>query len=86
MDLGHYILYKYIYINIMFSGYFLWTQDNRANIIAELGNVSVPVLAKELGKRWGMLDEGTKKDYEAKGIVEKEKYMMAMQKYKQTSN
>ncbi|XP_023342437.1 high mobility group B protein 6 isoform X2 [Eurytemora carolleeae] len=66
------------------SGYFLWTQDNRANIIAELGNVSVPVLAKELGKRWGMLDEETKKDYEAKGIVEKEKYMMAMQNYNQT--
>ena len=71
-------------IYILFSGYFLWTQDNRGNIIAELGNVSVTVVAKELGKRWGMLDQETKMDYEAKGRVEKEKYIIAMQKYNQT--
>ena len=41
-------------------------------------------LAKELGKQWGTLDQKTKMEYEDMGRIEKEKYMIALENYKQT--
>jgi hypothetical protein len=33
----------------------LWTNEKRAEVRAELGNLSVPEMAKELGKRQGSI-------------------------------
>ena len=60
----------------------LWSMDERPKIIAELGNVSVTTVAKELGKRWETINPQIKTRYEELAKEEKEKYINFMKEYK----
>ena len=60
----------------------LWSMDERSKIIAELGNVSVTTVAKELGKRWEIINPQIKTRYEELAKEEKEKYINFMKEYK----
>jgi hypothetical protein len=50
-------------------------------IRAELGNLTVPELGKELGRRWGLLDAAAKLPFEQAAVAAKEKYQLAMSAY-----
>ena len=63
------------------SAYFLWCGEERQRIKAELGNLSTPQMAKELGSRWSSVDPDTKARYEKMAETEREKYRVAKQNY-----
>ena len=59
----------------------LWSRDARPKVIAELCQLSVPDMGKELGKRWANLDRDQKENYEKMARQERENYMVALSNY-----
>jgi len=63
------------------SAFFQFSQEERAVVLAELGNISVAEIGKELGKRWALLDEVKKSKYENKVVEAKARYDEEMKTY-----
>ena len=51
-------------------------------LIAELGNISVVEVGKELGRRWSRLDMAFKEKYDIAHIEAKSRYLDEMKNYK----
>ena len=51
----------------------IWSQENRAAIRADLGNLTMPELSKELGRRWAALEVADRLTYEHKAKAAKAK-------------
>ena len=62
----------------------LWSKDERTKVIAELGNISVTNVAKELGKRWTNINPEIKTRYEQLAMEEKDKFINSMKDYNPT--
>ena len=62
----------------------LWSKDERSKVIAELGNISVTTVAKELGNRWTNINPEIKTRYEQLAKEEKEKFVNSMKDYNPT--
>jgi len=62
----------------------LWSKDERTKVIAELGNISVTTVARELGQRWKNIDPEIKTRYEQLAKEEKEKFINSMKDYNPT--
>ena len=56
----------------------LWSRDARPKVIEEVGQLSVPDMGKELGKRWANLDRDQKESYKKMAREERENYACAM--------
>ena len=56
------------------SAYFLFCADERPRVKAADSSLSLGDTAKELGRRWGIVDANTKKKYEAAAGKDKERY------------
>ena len=63
------------------SAYFLWCGEERKTIKEEQGNLSTPLMAKELGKRWISVGPQTRARFQNLADMEKEKYKVAMKNY-----
>ena len=63
------------------SAFFQFSQEQRPVVMAELGNISVTEVGKELGKRWAALDKETKSKYENLVTEAKAKYEEQMKTY-----
>ena len=66
---------------LSFSGFMIWSQENRAAIRADLGNLTMPELSKELGRRWAALEVADRLTYEHKAKAAKEEYHAALSAY-----
>ena len=62
----------------------LWSKDERTKVIAELGNISVTTVARELGQRWKNINPEIKTRYEQLAKEEKEKFVNSMKDYNPT--
>ena len=62
----------------------LWSKDERTKVIAELGNISVTTVARELGQRWKNIDPEIKTRYEQLAKEEKEKFINSLKDYNPT--
>ena len=65
------------------SAYFIWLGENRDRIKEELGeDVKVQNVVKEAGRQWKLLDDDAKGPFEAKALVDRERYHSEMEVYK----
>merc|ERR1712176_752583 len=67
------------------SSYWLWLNDNRATITAEVGGKDVAKVAKVAGERWKALPEKAKTPYEKKAEELRAAYQKEMEEYKKTA-
>ena len=58
--------------------------DERTKVIAELGNISVTTVARELGQRWKNINPEIKTRYEQLAKEGKEKFVNSMKDYNPT--
>ena len=63
------------------SAFFQFSQEQRPVVMAELGNISVAEVGKELGKRWAALEKETKSKYENMVVEAKARYEEEMKTY-----
>jgi len=61
------------------SAYFLFSQEERLKVKAENPDYSITEVAKELGRRWAVLDAPTKQSYEQRYQDSRREYEQAMQ-------
>ena len=54
-------------------------------MVAELGNISVGEVGKELGRRWGLLDKDSKGKYETAHMEDKARYEQEKENYQQSN-
>jgi len=67
------------------SAFFWFCNDERPNVKAALNNTnSVSVVAKELGRRWGLVRPDQKQRYEALAAKDKLRYEKELKAYKAT--
>lgn len=64
------------------SAFFWFCNDERGGIKGQNPEYTVGDIAKELGKRWGLVDEATKSKYEAMAEKDKARYERDMNAYK----
>lgn len=64
------------------SAFFWFCNDERGRVKAEHNDYTVGDIAKELGKRWGEVDESTKQKYEQMAEKDKARYEREMTAYK----
>ena len=64
------------------SAYFLFSQDERLKVKAEYPDYSITEVAKELGRRWAVIDPAVKSSYEQRYQESRRQYEQAMQAYK----
>ena len=64
------------------TSFFLFARKERPRLIAELGNISVVEVGKELGRRWSRLDMAFKEKYDIAHIEAKSRYLDEMKNYK----
>jgi len=63
------------------SAFMLYAKAERPKIVAELGNISVGEVGKELGRRWALLDVDSKGKYETAYREEKVRYEKEKENY-----
>ena len=63
------------------SSFFLFGEEERPRVTAELGNISVGKVGKELGRRWAVLDKDRKGRYETIHMEAKARYKEEMKSY-----
>jgi len=63
------------------SAFFLFAEEQRPLVMAELGNISVGEIGKELGRRWAVLDKDKKCKYDAVYLEAKARYEEEMKTY-----
>ena len=63
------------------GSFFLFGEEERPRVMAELGNISVGEVAKELGRRWAVLDKDRKAMYETIHMEAKARYEEVMKNY-----
>jgi hypothetical protein len=66
------------------SAFFLFSQDERPDIKKKSPSLSVGDMSKEIGARWKKVSDDTKKRYEQKAAVEKQKYEQRLSEYKKS--
>ncbi|CAF0745750.1 unnamed protein product [Adineta steineri] len=66
------------------SAFFLFSQDERPDIKKKSPSLSVGDISKEIGARWKKVTDDTKKRYEQKAAVEKQKYEVRVAEYKKS--
>ena len=54
------------------SSFFLYAEDERPRVLAQLGNISIGEVGKELGRRWAVLDKKSKMKYEKIHVIRKQ--------------
>ncbi|OQV18815.1 hypothetical protein BV898_07072 [Hypsibius exemplaris] len=64
------------------SAYFLFCADERPKVKAVDSSLSLGDTAKELGRRWGVVDAATKQKYEKAAAKDKERYEKEKAAYK----
>jgi high mobility group protein B2 len=64
------------------SAYFLFSQEERLKVKAEFPDYSITEVAKELGRRWAVIDATLKQSYEQRYQESRRLYEQAMQAYK----
>merc|ERR1711874_914450 len=64
------------------SAYFLFSQDERLKVKGENPDFSITEVAKELGRRWAVIDPGLKGQYEQRYQNTKKLYDQEMTAYK----
>jgi high mobility group protein B2 len=64
------------------SAYFLFSQEERLKVKAEFPDYSITEVAKELGRRWAVIDPPLKQSYEQRYQDSRRLYEQAMQAYK----
>ena len=63
------------------SAFFLFSEEQRPLVMAELGNISVGEIGKELGRRWAVLDKDKNRKYDAVYLEAKARYEEEMKTY-----
>ena len=63
------------------SAYLLFSQEVRPIVIAELGNLAVGDIMKEVAKRWSVVDNVTKEKYEKAHELDKQRYDSEVKSY-----
>lgn len=67
------------------SAYFLWLNQARAKIVADLGSASdVAAVAKRAGEMWNSMDDAARAPFVAKNAQAKAKYEKQMAKFKKS--
>eukprot|EP00756_Hemistasia_phaeocysticola_P034212 Hpha_TRINITY_DN16511_c2_g1::TRINITY_DN16511_c2_g1_i1::g.133924::m.133924/K11295/HMGB2; high mobility group protein B2 len=61
--------------------YFLWMNDNRGKIQADLGTKNIPQIAKEAGERWRSISATEKSKYEDEAAKAKGEYEKKMAEF-----
>jgi len=56
------------------SPYLMFAAEERAKVVAEMGNLGLGQVGKEMGRRWSVLDTQTKEKYEAAYMTDKARY------------
>ena len=56
------------------SSFFLFGKEERPRVMAQLGNISVGEVGKELGRRWAVLDKDRKGRYDTIHMEAKVRY------------
>ena len=64
------------------SSYLEFARDERSQVLAELGPLSIGEVGKELGKRWKNLTAELKDKYDQKGRENRERFGIAMDEYR----
>lgn len=65
------------------SAFFWFCQDLRQQVKEQHPEYTLGEIAKELGRRWGQMDEATKAQYAARAVKDKARYERDMQTYRQ---
>merc|ERR1711964_583797 len=68
------------------SAYFLFSNDMRPKVQAELETKEIGPVAKKMSKAWANLDERSKAKYDAKNQKAKAKYAKDLVKYQKSKN
>ena len=63
------------------SAFMLFARAERPKLVAELGNISVGEVGKELGRRWALIDVDSKGKYETAYREEKLRYEKEKENY-----
>jgi hypothetical protein len=63
------------------TSFFLFGEEERPRVMAELGNISVGEVAKELGRRWAVSDKDRKGRYETIHMEAKARYEEEIKNY-----
>merc|ERR1719419_685047 len=64
------------------NAYVLFSHDVRPTVVAELGNLSVVDIMKEVAKRWSLADKMTREKYENAQEVDKKRYQSEIKLYR----
>lgn len=64
------------------NAYVLFSHDVRPTVVAELGNLSVVDIMKEVAKRWSLADTVTREKYENAQEVDKKRYQSEIKLYR----
>ena len=67
------------------SSFLLFAGEERPRVVAELGNISVGEVGKELGRRWALLDKDSKGKYETAHMEDKARYEQEKENYQQSN-
>ena len=63
------------------SSFLLFAGEERPRVMAELGNISVGEVGKEMGRRWAGIDKDMKEKYETAHMEAKARYEQEMSNY-----
>lgn len=63
------------------SAYMHWAKVTRAAVQSDLGNLSVPEIGKELGRRWAALEPAARLPYQQLAATERDQYKVALRTY-----
>ena len=63
------------------TSFLFFSGEERPKVRTEFGNISVGEVAKEIGRRWAMLDKSKKEKYEAASAEAKARYLEDMKNY-----
>jgi len=63
------------------SPYLVFAGEERKKVVAEMGNMAVGDMGKEMGRRWGLLDQQSKEEYVAAYQKDKARYEEEMKNY-----
>ena len=67
------------------SSFLLFAGEERPRVVAELGNISVGEVGKELGRRWALLDKDSKGKYETAHMEDKARYEQEKEIYQRSN-
>ena len=63
------------------SPYLVLAGEERKKVVAEMGNMAVGEVGKEMGRRWGLLDQQSKEEFVAAYQKDKTRYEEEMKNY-----